>query len=270
MQRHDSAFGRGALPVPQRLQTRSGMLEYIVSGAGRPAIVLLNGAGVTLDGWRGLFPAIERMGTVFAFNRFGLKGSDAPRLPQTGAVVLGSLRELLAYAGVDPPFVLVGHSLGGLYANLFARLYPQQVAAVLFVEATHPRDRDVLEQHENQLVRALGRLFSLPQWRFRDNLHAEIEWIEQTVNEIAAAGRFPDIPVAVVTGGKDPPKWLMRAAELQARRAHQQELARLSPRGEQVIAAHSGHFPQLTEPWLVLTALGKLIARCGVRAVRNA
>ena len=262
MQRHDSAFGRGALPVPQRLQTRSGILEYTVSGAGRPAIVLLNGAGVTLDGWRGLFPAIERMGTVFAFNRFGLKGSDAPRLPQTGAVVLASLRELLAYAGVSPPYVLVGHSLGGLYANLFARLYPQEVAAVLFVEATHPRDRDALKRHENQLLRALGRLFSLPQWRFRDNLHAEIEWIEQTVNEIAAAGRFPDIPVAVVTGGKDPPKWLMPAAALQARRAHQQELARLSARGEQVIAPHSGHFPQLTEPWLVLDALGKLTDRC--------
>ena len=113
-------------------------------------------------------------------------------------------------------------------------------------------------------------MFSLPQWRFRDNLHAEIEWIGQTVKEIAAAGRFPDVPVTVVSGGRDPPKWLMPAAALQARRAHQQELARLSPRGEQVIAAHSGHFPQLTEPWVVLDALGNLIGRCEIGSARKA
>ena len=61
-------------------ETRSGALEYVVSGAGQPTIVLLNGAGVTLEGWRTLYPAIEHLGTVFAWNRFGVKGSDEPRL----------------------------------------------------------------------------------------------------------------------------------------------------------------------------------------------
>jgi pimeloyl-ACP methyl ester carboxylesterase len=255
------AFRLGALPAGQKLQTSSGALEYIVSGSGQPTIVLLNGAGMTLDGWRALYPAIEQLGTVFAWNRFGVKGSDAPRLAQTGAVVVASLRELLGYAGLKPPYVLVGHSLGGLYANLFARLYPQETAAVLFVEATHPRDREVLQQHETQLTRALGKVFSLPQWLFRANLHAEIEWVAETVDEVAAAGPFPPVPVAVVTGGTNPPKWLMSPAALQARRAHQQELPRLSPLGEQVIAARSGHFPQLTEPGLVLDALRGLVSR---------
>ncbi len=248
------------------LQTRSGALEYVVSGNGRPAIVLLNGAGVTLEGWRALYPGIEQLGTVFAWNRFGVKGSDSPRLAQTGAVVVASLRELLAYAGLQPPYVLVGHSLGGLYANLFARLYPKEVAAVLFLEATHPRDREVLQQHETQLTRALSKLFSLPQWLFRANVHAEIEWVSETVDEIAGAGPFPDVPVAVITGGANPPKWLMPPAALQARRDHQQDLARLSPHGEQVIAAKSGHFPQLTEPRLVLDVLQGLLSRAATPA----
>ena len=63
---------------------------------------------------------------------------------ESGAVVIASLRELLRYAGLQPPYVLVGHSIGGLYANLFARLYPAEVAGVLFVEATHPRDQEML------------------------------------------------------------------------------------------------------------------------------
>ncbi|MDP3759313.1 MAG: alpha/beta fold hydrolase [Ramlibacter sp.] len=259
-------FRLGPLPERRKLQTRSGALEYVASGAGQPTIVLLNGAGVTLEGWRALYPAIEKAGTVFAWNRFGLKGSDAPRLAQTGAVVVASLRELLAYAGMTPPYVLVGHSLGGLYANLFARLYPKEVAAVLFLEATHPRDQEVLRQHETQLARALSKVFSLPQWLFRDNVHAEIEWVAETVDEVAAAGPFPDVPVTVVTGGANPPKWLMSAAARRARREHQQDLARLSPRGEQVIAAKSGHFPQLTEPGLVLDVLRGLVSRAANRA----
>lgn len=254
-------FRLGPLPARRKLQTRSGALEYVVSGSGRPAIVLLNGAGVTLEGWRALYPAIEQAGTVFAWNRFGVKGSDSPRLAQTGAVVVASLRELLAYAGLEPPYVLVGHSLGGLYANLFARVYPNEVAAVLFLEATHPRDQEVLQQHKSQLAGALSKVFSLPQRLFRANVHAEIEWVAETVDEIAGAGPFPDIPLTVITGGANPPKWLMSPAALQARREHQRDLARLSPQGEQVIAPGSGHFPQLTEPGLVLDALRALLRR---------
>jgi pimeloyl-ACP methyl ester carboxylesterase len=256
-----AVFRRGLLPERKRLQTRSGALEYVISGTGQPTIVLLNGAGVTLEGWRAMYPEIEKFGTVFAWNRFGVKGSDEPRLAQTGAVVVASLRELLAYAGLQPPYVLVGHSLGGLHANLFARLYPKEVAAVLFLEATHPRDQEVLQQHETQVARALSKVFSLPQWLFRANVRAEIEWASETVDEIAGAGPFPDVPVAVITGGANPPKWLMSPAALRARREHQQELARLSSHGEHIIATKSGHFPQLTEPRLVLDVLQRLISR---------
>jgi pimeloyl-ACP methyl ester carboxylesterase len=264
MQEHaGKPFRRGVLPDRKKIQTRAGALEYVVSGAGSPTIVLLNGAGVTLEGWSGLFPAIEQIGTVFAWNRFGLRGSDAPRLAQTGAVVIASLRELLAYAGVQPPYVLVAHSLGGLYANLFARLYPREVSAVLFLEAAHPKDQEVLQPHESRLTRALTNLFSLPQWLFKANLHSEIESVGHVVDELASAGPFPDIPVTVVSGGADPPQWLMSPAALRARRAHQDELARLSAQGERVVAAHSGHFPQLSEPGMVLELLRQLAGRAG-------
>jgi pimeloyl-ACP methyl ester carboxylesterase len=254
-------FRLGALPQRQRLQTRAGTLEYVVSGEGTPVIVLLNGAGMTLEGWRALYPDVERLGTVFAWNRFGVKDSDSPRLAQTGAVVVASLRELLRYAGLHPPYVLVGHSIGGLYANLFARLHPSEVAGLLFIEATHPRDQEMLQEHKTRLGRTLEKVLALPQWLFRANLHSEIEAVPQTVDEIAAAGPFPPVPVSVVTGGAAPPKWLMATSAQQARERHQRELAQLSPHGEQVVAERSGHFPQLTEPALVLAALRALIAR---------
>jgi len=250
----------GKLPPLRQLQTASGKLQYILSGRGGPAILLFNGAGVTLEGWRGLYPAIEQLGTVLAWNRFGAGGSSKPAQPQTGTVVIACLRELLAHAGLQPPYVLLAHSLGGLFAQLFARLSPQEVAGVLFLEATHPQDKEMLKGHESQLAAVLGKLFALPQKLFRGNLHAEVDWIDATVRELAAAGPFPDVPLTVITGGNTPPRWLMPPEALRIRRANQADLARLSPQGRQVIAEKSGHFPQLTQPELVCRELARLAA----------
>lgn len=249
-----------ALPPIQALQTRAGRLTFCLSGQGEPTILLFNGAGMGLEGWRPLYPEIERLGTVFAWNRFGLQGSDPPGERQTGAVVVASLRELLGYAGITPPYILVAHSLGGLFANLFARLHPAEVAGVLLLEATHPDDEEGLQKHEEHMVRALGKLQDLPQLFFRANVEAELACAQQTVVEIASAGAFPPVPLRVVTGGLTPRGTLVSPAEAGAKRAHQQELARLSPRGEQVIAHKSGHFPQLTEPEVVLQVLAELVS----------
>jgi pimeloyl-ACP methyl ester carboxylesterase len=254
---------RARLPPIQALQTRSGRISYILSGDahGKARIVLFSGAGMSLQGWEPLYPRIERMGRVLGWNRFGLQGSDAPRGRQTGAVVLGSLRELLGYVGMSPPYVLVAHSLGGLFANLFARLYPQEVAGVLLVEAMHPDERANVQKHERQIERTLAKLLVLPQVFLRSNLHTELACVDETVREIESAGPFPEVPLRVITGGLTPRGWRFSPAAIGAQRAHQQELARLSPSGEQVIAHKSGHFPQLTEPRLVLRVLEELVSR---------
>jgi pimeloyl-ACP methyl ester carboxylesterase len=249
----------GTLPPIRALQTRRGRLSYMLSGRGSPAVVLFSGAGVSLQGWEPLYPGIERLGAVFGWNRFGMQGSDAPGERQSGAGVIGALRELLSYAGVPPPYVLVAHSLGGLFANLFARLYPGEVAGVLFLEATHPDDGELLKKHEAELVGALAKVFTLPEVFFEPNVHAELACVEETAHEIASAGPFPEVPVRVVTGGLTPRSWQLSPGVVGAKRAHQQELARLSPLGEQVMAQKSGHFPQLTEPDLVLDVLAQLV-----------
>lgn len=249
------------MPPTDTIETRKGQLEYALSGDGAATIVLLNGAGMTLEGWSALYPQIEQLGRVFAWNRFGVQGSGDPPAVQDGAAIVASLRELLTRAGLRPPYVLVGHSLGGLHANLFARLHPHEVAAVLFLEATHPRDRDVLEQDEEQLKRGLSKVLAQPPGEFEANLHAEIAGAVETVDEVTAAGPFPPVPVAVITGGIDPPKALLSPDAVQARRGRQRALAALSARSEHVIAARSGHFPQRSEPQLVLRVLQQLIER---------
>jgi hypothetical protein len=109
-------------------------------------------------------------------------------------------------------------------------------------------------------------VLSLPRRLFRENLHSEIEAVGHVALEIESAGEFPAIPVTVVTGATRPPKWLLPPRALLARRAHQEELARLSPLGRQVVAQRSGHFPQVSEPSLVVDELRRLVDDVRARA----
>lgn len=184
----------GKLPPIQVAQTRAGRLCYIVSGLDAPGIVLVNGAGMSLEGWRCLYPRIESIGKVFAWNRPGIKGSDPPAIPQTSAAVVAALRELLRYAGMEPPYILVAHSVGGLHANLFARLYPDEVRAMLLLEATHPDDKAAIRRNEGLFAKGVATVMALPQKLLRANLRSEVACLDETTREIANAGPFPMCP----------------------------------------------------------------------------
>lgn len=67
--------------------------------------------------------------------------------PRTGAVVVAELHELLRNSGVQPPYILVGHSLGGLYMSLYARTYPDEVAGLVLVDSAHPEQIERCQQN---------------------------------------------------------------------------------------------------------------------------
>lgn len=246
-----------ALPPKRQINIGGETLAYSVAGSGSPVVVLINGAGVGMEGWYRLHPAIAEAGTVIAYDRPGTGGSSRPCAPQTGETAVATLRALLADIGARPPYVLVGHSFGGLYANLFARLYPREVAAVLFLEATAPEDVAAMKQHLSTTGIVLNTVLS-PFTRRDPN--DEIEHENLTVAQIAAAPPFPAIPVRVISGGKRLPSWLLPPAAQNLRDEHQTRLAQLSPSGKRIIAARSGHFPQMTEPELVLGVIAELRA----------
>ena len=225
----------------------------MTSGAGQPAFVLINGSGGPLEAWDKVSAELAKHGTVFAYNRFGIDGSDKPSLPQTGSAIVAALRELLAAADLAPPYVLVGHSLGGMYANLFARLHPREVRGVVLVEATHPNDAEALAELRSPLTRVVQRIANISV--FDRTPFAEVEFVDETVREIADAGPFPSVPLTIVTGAKSPPTFLLSAAAREIRRANQRDFLTLSPHARQALAERSGHFPQITEPALVAEAI---------------
>ncbi len=93
---------------------------------------------------------------------------------------------------------------------------------------------------------------------FGKDIYGETQHTDETVNQIEQAGAFPNVPLMVVTGGK--PARIVPQKVRQIREANQLQLIALSSKGKQVIAGESGHFPQFSEPDVVIEAIRATIA----------
>jgi pimeloyl-ACP methyl ester carboxylesterase len=107
------------------------------SGGGSPAVVFLPGAGAVGLDYLNVQERAAELTTSVLYDRGGTGWSDPVDLPRSAAEVTDELRDLLVVAGVHPPYLLVGHSLGGLYARHYAQRFPDEVAALLLMDPAH-------------------------------------------------------------------------------------------------------------------------------------
>lgn len=109
------------------------------TGTGSPVVVLAAGLGGGAASWGWIAPEVARETRVCAFDRAGRGWSDPAPKPQDGEGVAQDLGAALTAAGETGPYVLVGHSFGGLYARAFAARYPERVAGVVLLDASDPQ-----------------------------------------------------------------------------------------------------------------------------------
>lgn len=146
------ARDRRAHPAPGRLVDVGGrQLHYQTAGTGTPAVVIETGAGTLARSWEPILDRVAEHTTVVTYDRAGYGWSDgAPRGRRSGPDVSDDLITLLEEAEVPGPYVVVGHSLGGLYARAFAVRNPDKTAGLVLVDATH---EDVLDRMRARLGR---------------------------------------------------------------------------------------------------------------------
>lgn len=111
-----------------------------------PTVVLQAGLGDGQSAWRPILRELAARGPVFAFDRPGYGSQAAVDGPRDPCTIAREQHALLEQQGIAPPYLLVGHSLGGLYQYVFARLYPNEVAGMVLLDPTHPRHLATLEQ----------------------------------------------------------------------------------------------------------------------------
>jgi pimeloyl-ACP methyl ester carboxylesterase len=249
--------------VDGRFEVAGGMMYLQCTGAGNPVVVFDSALGQGADAWNEIAPAIATSARVCAYDRKGVGRSDAPaHAPHTPRQMADELHALLAQADVPGPYVLVGHSIGGITMQLFAGTWPADVAGLVLVEAADDPAPLWALMPAPALAQRQHELATSPEGLDWDSFVAG-------AREMHAHSRpLGDRPLVILTRGKPdaPPGATDDVAErwLELWRGQQDALRPLSTNMVQVVAPNSGHMMPREAPALVTAAVQEV-----VRAVRD-
>ena len=112
-------------------------LNIFCTGTGSPAVILDTGGDNPGLAWEDTRAEIAKFTRACSFDRAGIGWSDSGPYPRTSAAMSSDLHELLVRAGISPPYVVAGGSIGGLNARVFAGMYPKDTAGVVLDDAAH-------------------------------------------------------------------------------------------------------------------------------------
>ncbi len=167
------------------------------------------------------------------------------------------MHALVEAADVPGPYVLVGHSLGGIFVRQYAGAYPDEVAGLVLVDPSHEDQEVVLEELVGP---ELWAQYERTEAGFVDVEGLDVDATFDETRHACAAAPLPEVPLVVLTHGVPldasqlPTGWPIQADERQWRELHA-DLAGLVPGGHQIIAERSGHYIQIDQPELVVAAI---------------
>ena len=286
-------------PPPGQLLDVGGFQMHIhCLGSGSPTIILDAGGNDFSIFWAPVQARLAEHNRVCSYDRAGLGWSQSSPAPRTTPVIVQELRQLLAAAQIEGPYLLVGHSLGGVHMRQFARLHPDEVVGLALVDSAHEAQIEriagfapAIEQARAQFgtlatLSGIGLLALAPEQipdrglpaqqaaQYRAVLAARPQFqgmraeTAQMASSLRAASQaapatLGELPLLVFSRGLPDPLPQMSAAEAQAYetewRQLQAELVGLSSRGHQTIASQSGHYIHLDQPQLVVDGLRRLL-----------
>lgn len=225
---------KAKFPPPGKLVDVGGYKLHIYCiGEGSPTVILDSAADMMSSDWAWVQPEIAKNTQVCSYDRAGMGWSDPSPTSRDAKQVVIELHSLLTNAGISGPYVLVGHSVSGLYVRLYASQYPDEVVGMVLVDPGHPNmDQDIPElQAQNasdaSLVKTMQTLsyFGLPRLlgvgkNNADGLPAQqaaevnafvsraqhwatlsalIESTSATYDEVRETGALGDIPLVVIS-----------------------------------------------------------------------
>jgi pimeloyl-ACP methyl ester carboxylesterase len=251
-------------------------LQVRCLGSGTPAVVIDAGIGDSLDKLRPLQERLSGLTRVITYNRAGYGQSQAGALPRDCGREAEELKALLEKTPVPGPYVLVGHSLGALNAQMFAAIYPADVAALVLLDPPPlsfilGKDyRDLARQAEHMTAEWQSSADSAarsdkPEERARSAFLRMIasehrEMFGASAWQIAGISIFNDLKLLVIAAGKPNPAFGKEAEEYQKFWIEQSRaVAGRSIEGKFILAKEAGHYLYLDAPDLVVKAITTLV-----------
>lgn len=243
---------------PRMVSVGDRSLAVYCNGEGprSPTVILLAGGGRTARDWSRVQLTVSTFARVCSYDYANLGASDkTPGKSQSLDGIVDDLHAWLKASSEKGPFILVGHSIAGVYIRRFVTKYPGEIAGLLFVDSSH--EEQALRLHElDPQGPDLGE--SLPGFYVKPG--QRLEW--RTEAPLIVLGRGKPFPRRARDGSDSQTNRMTEeqfAAWDRIWRGFQEDLAKRSTRGELRIAEESGHFIHWDQPVLVIQAIRDLI-----------
>jgi len=239
-------------------------IEFSYSKNSSPTIIFISGGGPSgISAWKKVYPRLSVKYSVFAYNRLGSGKSSKTTIPQTAKYIVSTLRKMLHKNNIRPPYILVGHSLGGMYANLYARSYPRDVSGVVLVDSSHPEQRKHFKNN-NVIIGGLHRRILKAYKRINPTKYSEIETFHKSANYFKQAPNFPNVPLVVISANKKTKNENLKRIRQVMHKLHK-EYAKLSLNSKHLFANKSGHNIQKQQPEIIIEAVNWVIRHQGIK-----
>lgn len=247
-------------------------LHLAIYGHGSPAVIVeagLSEPAVESGTWNSVITNVAKTTTICVYDRAGLgKSNAATNSVRTTRSIVDDLHALLKKADIRPPYILVGHSLGGFTVRLYAGQYPQEVAGVVLVDSSYPNQWPKLlaalppeSPSEPKSIKNARTFFAGRE--IDPNNNPEHLDLAASSREVGAITNLGNLPLIVLSHSRawsiDPnlPKDVSDKIEQQWEQ-WQNELCRLSTQSSHQTALKAGHYIQQDEPQLVTDAILKI------------
>ena len=249
-------------PIARLVSAGKYRLYLVCSGTGSPAVVMDAGLGAGSSEWSFIAPKIAAGTRVCVYDRANTGRSDHAPTPRTSQDLVDDLHAILTNAGVPGPYVMVGHSLGGLNARLYASDYPGSVVGMVLVDAAH---EDLWDRLLSLIPAPTeGEPAALKAYRSSLNAAQGNEQIDLKLSgaQVRALRKpFGAMPLIVLSHGKPIAGIPALYSPLVERiwSDMQLDLLSLSTNSKQVIAEQSGHDIPSDQPQLVIDATREVV-----------
>lgn len=250
-------------------------LHLLSMGQGGPTVVLEAGMGSLSIQWAWIQPEIAQFTRVVSYDRAGLGWSESDKQPHDARHVAQQLHALLSKADIAGPYVLVGHSLGGLFVRMYASLYPDEVLGMVLLDPSHPDQWQRLPPADVRGFMSMKRMMTIAPLLARlgvarmtgmlqppldglparqqaeakaffastghvEGMRADILSMEESMAQVRTVGGLGERPLSVISVGS-PAGPMLRTIQ-----AMHTELASLSSRSTHRIVEGADHFSLVT------------------------
>ncbi len=238
----------------QKIDAGGYALNMLTGGDGTPAVIFEAGFGAGLESWATVQSNVAKFARTVSYDRAGLGQSEAGPKPRAAKQIALELHAALQNAGIGPPYVLVGHSFGGIYVRVFADMYPKEVAGMVLIDPSQETFDDWTRTHQEAQRTALDEQIAKASQGVRDE-SAEVN----TSYQQARAAKVPaGVPVILLTAMKDD---TMPAAVRKVWAEKHEEWITKVPGGKHIKVENSGHFIQGEQPQVVIDAIRQAVAQ---------